>query len=94
MPEESLHHDALVETARQELDRAHRGVLAVDAAEIRRGLSLALTALQAAQSAGGAPDTTMIADAQIKVQRAMSDLDAGALAELGNLVEAARTTLI
>ncbi len=41
MPTEEHHAEALIETARLELDRAHRAALGMEAGEVRRGLELA-----------------------------------------------------
>ncbi len=45
---EAHHRDALIETARSELERAHRAALAVEAGELRRGMTLAVAALRQA----------------------------------------------
>jgi hypothetical protein len=97
MTADTLHHDALIETARLELDRAHRAVLAVDAGEIRRGMALALAALREAASDGldtaAAPGRDVLTGVSATLERAQADLDAGSLAELANLLEAARKEL-
>ena len=97
MTADTLHHDALIETARLELDRAHRAVLGVDAGEIRRGLELALAALREAASDGldtpASPSRDVLTGVSSTLERAQADLDAGSLAELANLLEAARKEL-
>ena len=57
MTAEDHHQDALIETARLELDRAHRAALGMQAGEVRRGLELALAALQAAEAVEGSRTT-------------------------------------
>ncbi len=90
MPSEGHHEDALVETAQLELDRAHRGAAAMDAGEMRRGLQLALTALQeAAKADAGGPLGALAA----KVAKALADLDGGSLTEMQSLIESVRTSL-
>ena len=81
--QEDHHKGALIETARAELDRAHRGALELDGAEMRRGLTLALEALQQAGRT----------DAAAHVQTALSDLDTGALADMEAAIERMRTGL-
>lgn len=97
MSVEILHHDALIETARLELDRAHRAVLAVEAGEIRRGVSLAVTALTEASTDGVTSDATpgrdLLQAVLAMLGQVQADLDSGSLAELGNRLEAARKQL-
>ena len=97
MSNEEHHQGALLETARTELDRAHRGVLAMDASEVRRGLQLALTALGGASAQGGetgaAPPDERLGRAMTELTKALADLDGGALAEMGTLIEDVRTLL-
>ena len=97
MTAETLHHDALIETARLELDRAHRAVLAVQAGEIRRGLELAMAALREASgdgiTSGATPGQDVLTSVSATLIKAQTDLDAGRLAELGALIEAARREL-
>ncbi len=94
MSADTLHHDALIETARLELDRAHRAVLAVEAGEIRRGVALALAALTEASSDGltsdASPSPDVVREVMATLGQAQTDLDNGSLAELGNLIEMAR----
>ncbi len=95
---EAHSRDALIETARAELDRAHRGVLAMDASEVRRGLQIALTAMQDAAShartAGPAPAIDqMLTDVTAKLAEALADLDDGSLAAMGTLIEDVRSNL-
>ena len=86
MSSEDHHREAILETARSELDRAHRGVLAMDASEVRRGLELALAALS---DATGAPT-----ESAGKLSQALMDLDTGALAEMDTLIEEVRKLLV
>ncbi len=83
MSSEAHHRDALIETAAAELDRAHRGTIALEAGEVRRGLQLASKALHDAEEG----------DKAAMLDKALADLDDGALAEMGNLIEAVRKTL-
>ncbi len=87
---EAHHQDALLQTARLELDRAHRGARAMEAGEIRRGLELALAALRELM-ADRPPE--MPEDAADKVQAALADLDAGSLAEMDKLIEDVRAAI-
>ena len=79
MAQDDHHQEALLETARLELDRAHRGVISMEAGEVRRGLQLALTALQSAAEADAA-----------RVRTALADLDTGALTDMDAIIEAVR----
>ena len=91
---EAHHARALLETAQLELDRVHRAAIAANAGEIRRGLALAMTALQDAGSAGlGEAADQTIATVLASLQAARSDLDDGALVEMEKLVETARSSL-
>ncbi len=90
MSSEAHHEGALVETARLELDRAHRGAVAMDAGEMRRGLQLALKALQEAAAAEAAGALGALAS---KVAAALADLDGGPLTEMETLIESVRTSL-
>lgn len=88
--------DLAIETTTTALDRAHRGVLAMDAAEVRRGLQLALAALSdvhGAESGGGDSAPQPIAASIQKLTNALADLDQGALAEMETLIEEVRTSL-
>ena len=87
---EAHHQGALVETARLELDRAHRGAAAMDAGEMRRGLQLALAALQEAAAADAAGPLGTLAS---KVEKALADLDGGSLTEMESLIESVRTSI-
>ena len=90
MSEDRHHHDALMETARSELERAHAAAVAMSAAEIRRGLQLALDALrEAASLPGGLPAP----DVAGHVERALSELDSGELADMERQLEQARGAL-
>ena len=86
MTVEEHHQDALIETARLELDRAHRAALGMEAGEVRRGLELAVTALRSLAQAGEERYGTM-AD---RVGTALADLDKGSLMEMAAIVEAVR----
>jgi len=93
-----IHHfEALIETARLELDRAHRAALSVEAGEIRRGLELSIAALRdAAEASAGTevvptPETAGRIGASLRT--ALADLDQGSLSELGTLLEKARKDL-
>jgi hypothetical protein len=87
---EAHHRDSLLQTVRLELNRAHRGARAMEAGEIRRGLELALKALRDLM-----PDRPpeIPADALDKVQTALADLDAGALADMDKLIEDVRAAI-
>ena len=87
---EAHHRDALLQTARLELDRAHRGALAMKAGEVRRGLELTLAALRELM-ADRPPEVP--ADAVDTVQTALADLDAGSLAEMDKLIEDLRAAI-
>ena len=93
MSNDEHHIGALLETVRAELDRAHRGALAMDASEIRRGLQIALTAIQDAIAQGGAEPSQILTDASAKLTRALADLDGGALAEMDTLIEEVRAIM-
>ncbi len=86
MTVEDHHQDALIETARLELDRAHRAALAMEAGEVRRGLDLALAALQGASADGGEMYATLAG----QISTALADLDSGSLAEMAHIIEAVR----
>lgn len=87
---EAKHRDALLQTARLELDRAHRGALAMEAGEVRRGLELTLAALRELMAE---PPPEVPADAVDKVQVALADLDSGSLADMDKLIEGLRTAI-
>ncbi len=95
MSEEHHHQGALIETARVELDRAHRGVLAMDAGEVRRGLQLALAALREASGlqSGPASQDARLDETVDKLAKALADLDGGSLIEMDTLIESVRTEL-
>jgi len=90
-PNQALHAGVLLETARSELEAAHRAALAADAGGLRRGIELALTAL--AQLDPGASDGPDIASVQASLQAAQTDLEAGQLVEMEKLLEEARAAL-
>lgn len=96
---ETHHQATLIETAKLELDRAHRAALALDAGELRRGLQIARDSLrQSAVSAPGEPEPSVPpVDAQSRMistlDRALQDLDDGKLSEMANLIEAVRKQL-
>ena len=85
---EEHHRGALIETARDELTRAHRGAMAIEAGEMRRGLTLAEAALR--EAASEAPDLAELADS---VAAALAELDTGELAAMETRIEAVRTKL-
>ncbi len=94
MSVEAHHGRAQLEAAQLELDRVHRAAIAADAGEIRRGLALALTALREAGSAGLGPEADqVIGTVRASLETARADLDGGALTEMEQLVETARTSL-
>ena len=94
MSVETHHARALLEEAQSALDRVHRAALAANAGEIRRGLDLAVTALQGAGSAGlGADADQTIGTVRATLEAARTDLDGGALVEMEKLIEAARSSL-
>ncbi len=80
------HHDALIETARLELDRAHRAAIAMQAGEVRRGLELAFAALREAAEGGVEPYDALAG----RIATALGDLDTGALTEMTQIIETAR----
>ncbi len=96
---ETRQQATLLETARLELTRAHRAALALDAAEIRQGVQIALDALrEAARLAEAEPAASAWPGEMLRrlaglLERALADLQGGALAELGALIEAARKEL-
>ncbi len=75
-------HAALLETAKAELERAHRAALTMDGGEMRRALALAITALR-----------DVGAESVAKLEQALVDLDSGKLVEMESLVEAVRSEL-
>ena len=99
MTVETHRQASLIETARLELERAHRAALALDAGEIRRGVQLALDALsEAAVPRGGEAEASVPAPETLQrlagtLGRVLTDLQDGRLAELGALLEAARKEL-
>ena len=86
MTVDAHHQDALIETARLELDRAHRAALSMEAGEVRRGLELAHSALHEAGAEGAEPYGRLAGS----LATALADLDAGSLAEMTKIIEAAR----
>ncbi len=92
MSVEEHHRAALIETARAELDRAHRAALSVEAGEVRRGLTLALAALRSAAE-DGAPDGAGYSALADRVAAALADLDTGSLAEMETLIEGVRKAI-
>jgi hypothetical protein len=94
------HHQAsLIETAKLELDRAHRAARALDAGELRRGLQLARDSLrQGTVPVDGTPEPDVPPAGEMTrliaiLDRALADLDTGHLAEVGKLIEDARKEL-
>lgn len=92
-----LHYDALIATARLELDRAHRAALATEAGDIRRGLEMAIAALNDAAATPASPGVEPGPDAAkviaATLRSGLDDLSRGSLSELGNLLESARRDL-
>ena len=86
MTAEDHHQDALIETARLELDRAHRAALGMEAGEVRRGLELALAALSTAEAGGNSGCAGMAG----RIGAALADLDRGSLMEMAQIIEAVR----
>lgn len=94
MSVEAHHGRALLEEAQLALDSVHRAAIAADAGEIRRGLDLAVTALQGAGSAGLGTDADQtIGTVRATLEAARTDLDSGALAQMEKLIETARSSL-
>ena len=98
MTVEAHHQASLIETARLELERAHRAALALDAGEMRRGVQLALDALHQAAVPVEAAAEAPVPPATVRrlagmLDRVLADLGNGRLAELGALLEAARKEL-
>ncbi len=91
MPAEAHHREALIETAREELTRAHRAAAATEAGEMRRGLTLGLAALR--EAAAVEPPLADLSGLADDVATALADLDNGKLAEMEQLVESVRTRL-
>ena len=87
---EAHHHDALLQTARLELDRAHRGARTMEGGEVRRGLELALAALG---DMGGDLPPGVPGDTVHKLRAALADFERGALAEMDKLIEEVRTAI-
>jgi hypothetical protein len=96
---ETHHQATLIENAKLELDRAHRAALALDSGELRRGLQIARDSLREGAvpvpetPEPSVPSTDKLARLITFLDRALADLDAGKLAELGNLIEEARKEL-
>ena len=99
MTADKHHFDALIATAKLELERAHRGALSIEAGEIRRGLELALTALREATGEAAetkeaaAPEPTTLAELQATLTTALAELDGGQLSGMEANIEAARQRL-
>lgn len=94
MSAESHHSHALVEAARAALDSVHRAALAAEAGGLRRGLTMAASALAEAAEAGlGGDAGSAVTAAQGSIAQALSDLDSGNLSEMEALIEAARSQL-
>lgn len=96
---ETHHQATLIETAKSELERAHRAALALDGGEIRRGLQIAVESLRAAlapvpgEAEPAVPPSPSLKALIAGLEQALTDLDGGQLAEMGNLIEAARKQL-
>ena len=94
MSVEAHHARALLEEAQLALERVHRAALAANAGEIRRGLDLAVTALQGAGSAGlGTEADQTIGTVRATLEAARNDFNGGALVEMEKLIETARSSL-
>jgi hypothetical protein len=97
---EAQHREALIETARLELGRAHRAALAMDAAEMRRGLELAIAALREGASVSTSENSHQdgqrskwLSDHAESLEEALADLDDGSLLEMEKLIEGVRKEL-
>jgi hypothetical protein len=90
MSTEQHHQGALLETARLELDRAHRAAIVMEAAEVRRGLGLAQTALR---DAAAEPEGSCYDSLAARVTTALADLDGGDLIEMAKIIEDVRRDL-
>ena len=94
MTADKHHFDALIATAKLELERAHRGALSIEAGEIRRGMELALTALrEAAAEEAGTPDPATLTELRETLTTALAELDGGQLSGMEARIEAARHRL-
>ena len=94
MTADKHHFDALIATAKLELERAHRGALSIEAGEIRRGMELALTALrEAAAGEAGIPDPATLTGLRETLTTALAELDGGQLSGMEARIEAARHRL-
>lgn len=94
MTADKHHFDALIATAKLELERAHRGALSIEAGEIRRGLELTLAALRdAAAEEAGTPDPAILAELQTTLTTALAELEQGQLSGMEARIEAARHRL-
>ena len=89
MSDDQHHRDALLETARSELERAHAAAVSMDAAELRRGLELAAVAIREMERAPGEP----MAGLSGRIDQALGELDRGELATMERHVEQVRTEL-
>ena len=92
MSDNPHHREALIETARLELDRAHLAAAAMAGGEVRRGLTLALAALRELASTEAGGDASFMGAAG-KLAEALADLDNGQLADMERLIESARSEL-
>ena len=94
MSNDAHHGHALIEAAREALDTVHRAALAADAGGLRRGLTIAASALaDAAATRLGDEEKAAVTAAQGSIGKALADLDGGALSEMEALIEAARGVL-
>jgi hypothetical protein len=84
---EAHHRAALIDTAGLELNRAHQAAVAMNAGEIRRALRIALSSLR---SASGDDPSEPISGWISTLDRALTDLDGGALSEMATLIETVR----
>ncbi len=92
MSDNPHHREALIETAKLELDRAHFAATTMAGGEVRRGLTLALSAFREMVSLDE-KDAASFKDIISGLEQAQADLDNGQLAEMERLIESARTKL-
>ena len=104
MPSDILHYNALIATARGELDNAHRAAISAEAGDLRRGLQMSLNAMAEAATmpeadeepvAGEVPAASpeLLASVRAMVEKAMADLEEGSLAGMASRIEDARKEL-
>jgi hypothetical protein len=102
MPSDILHYNALIETARAELENAHRAALSAEAGDLRRGLQMSLDAMR--EAAAMQVDTPgdgselaagpeLLANMRGMVEKALAELEDGSLADMVSRIEDARKEL-